>query len=229
MLLIDLLYLINVAGNMCFINVFLGYEFTTFGMDVVRFLNEDPENRTDPMMKVFPRVTKCSFHTYGPSGTIQNHDAMCVLPINIVNEKIYVFLWFWLIILSCITAVDMVYQTSAISNPNVITFHLRLRLRKESIKRYCSSRMIKKNDNNYTLNMTLHFCKFCVRLDIDWDGMRKSLQVGDWKLLYILSKNMESMAYEEFLYELSWQLKKDWTSTSGSGLNVEQEKPILKA
>ena len=49
-------------------------------------------------------------------------------------------------------------------------------------------------------------------MDIDWQSMDKSLQVGDWKLLYILSKNMESMAYEEFLYELSRLHKKDWLS-----------------
>ena len=29
----------------------------------------------DPMSKVFPRVTKCTFQKYGPSGTVQNHDA----------------------------------------------------------------------------------------------------------------------------------------------------------
>ena len=40
-------------------------------------------------------------------------------------------------------------------------------------------------------------------MDIDWETMNKTLQVGDWKLLYILSKNMESMAYEEFLHEFS--------------------------
>ena len=42
-----------------------------------------------------------------------------------------------------------------------------------------------------------------IRMDIDWYKMQHTLEVGDWKLLYILSKNMESMAYEEFLYELS--------------------------
>ena len=40
-------------------------------------------------------------------------------------------------------------------------------------------------------------------MDIDWETLNKTLQVGDWKLLYILSKNMESMAYEEFLYAFS--------------------------
>ena len=30
----------------------------------------------------------------------QKHDALCMLPINVVNEKIYVFLWFWLLLLA---------------------------------------------------------------------------------------------------------------------------------
>ena len=42
----------------------------------------EDEDREDPMMTVFPRVTKCSFHNYGASGTIQKHDALCVLGVN---------------------------------------------------------------------------------------------------------------------------------------------------
>ena len=45
------------------------------------------QERVDPMAKVFPKVSKCTFHKYGPSGTIVNHDGLCILPINIINEK----------------------------------------------------------------------------------------------------------------------------------------------
>ncbi|KAK3862874.1 hypothetical protein Pcinc_031301 [Petrolisthes cinctipes] len=38
-------------------------------------------------------VAKCTWYKYGPSGTIQQHDSLCVLPLNIVNEKTYIFLW----------------------------------------------------------------------------------------------------------------------------------------
>ena len=56
------------------------------------FLQED---RLDPMIYIFPRMTKCTFHKFGASGEVEKHDALCILPLNIVNEKIYIFIWFW--------------------------------------------------------------------------------------------------------------------------------------
>ena len=54
-------------------------------MSALGFLEADPEKRIDPMAIIFPRVTKCSFFKYGPSGTIQTHDAICVLPVHTVD------------------------------------------------------------------------------------------------------------------------------------------------
>merc|ERR1711884_112479 len=51
------------------------------------------------MEYIFPKVAKCTFERFGPSGTIEVFDGLCVLPINIINEKIYIFLWFWFILL----------------------------------------------------------------------------------------------------------------------------------
>ena len=47
------------------------------------------------MIYIFPRMTKCTFHKFGASGEVEKHDALCILPLNIVNEKIYIFIWFW--------------------------------------------------------------------------------------------------------------------------------------
>jgi hypothetical protein len=73
--------------------MFTGNEFSTFGVNAASCLEEQREDRIYPMSRVFPRVfprmTKCTFHKYGASGSLQRHDAQCVLPINIINEKIY--------------------------------------------------------------------------------------------------------------------------------------------
>ena len=65
------------------------------------------------------QVTKCFFQKYGPSGTIQKHDALCVLPLNIINEKIYIFLYFWFVFLAAISAVWLIYRLLTIISHDV--------------------------------------------------------------------------------------------------------------
>ena len=89
---------------------FLGYQFTTYGWDVLTVTSQSPEDRADPMNMVFPKVTKCTFHKYGPSGTITRHDGLCVLALNIINEKIYVFLWFWFVFVAVFSAMAILYR-----------------------------------------------------------------------------------------------------------------------
>ena len=40
------------------------------------------------------QVTKCTFHFYGPSGTISNIDAICVVAQNNLNDKVIKFFYF---------------------------------------------------------------------------------------------------------------------------------------
>lgn len=105
--------------NIFLIDSFLGGEFFTYGIEVLKFNQIDQENRYDPMIAVFPRVTKCTFKKFGPSGTIESHDALCVLALNILNEKIYIFLWFWLIILGIISGMALVYSIAIITLPSI--------------------------------------------------------------------------------------------------------------
>lgn len=60
--------------------------------------------------KVFPRMVKCDYYSYGPSGTHQIYDALCLLPLNILNEKIFVFLFFWLLIMLVIAALSVMWS-----------------------------------------------------------------------------------------------------------------------
>ena len=85
-------------------------EFLSYGTEVIKFMQSDQEDRVDPMIYLFPRMTKCTFYKYGLSGEIERHDSICILPLNIVNEKIYIFLWFWFIILALLTSLLIVYR-----------------------------------------------------------------------------------------------------------------------
>merc|ERR1719309_1021056 len=79
------------------------------------------------MSRIFPRVTKCTFHKFGPSGRLMRRDALCVLPVNIINEKIYVFLWFWLLVLLAVTGLVLVYSAFLLIAPSVRNMLLRSR------------------------------------------------------------------------------------------------------
>ncbi|KAJ8878185.1 hypothetical protein PR048_022653 [Dryococelus australis] len=125
----EVLNFVNVVGQIFFMDFFLDGEFSTYGSDVVRFTEMEPEERGDPMARVFPKVTKCTFHKFGPSGTVQNFDGLCVLPLNIVNEKIYVFLWFWFVVLSIITGLSLLYRIIVCFGSDVRMYLLRARSR----------------------------------------------------------------------------------------------------
>ena len=64
-------------------------------------------------------MTKCTFHKYGFSGVIERHDALCLLPINILNEKIYLVLWLWFMALSIITSLHLAFSSFVMVVPRL--------------------------------------------------------------------------------------------------------------
>ncbi|CAK9813511.1 Innexin inx1 [Anthophora plagiata] len=115
----EALCLVNIFSQLYLMNRFFDGEFLSYGLRVLQFSDIPQEERIDPMVYVFPRVTKCIFHKYGASGTIQKHDSLCILPLNIVNEKTYIFIWFWFAILSILLLGLIVYRAAIIFAPVV--------------------------------------------------------------------------------------------------------------
>ena len=73
------------------------------------------------------KVTKCTFNNYGPSGTVENKDGLCVLAINIINEKTFIFIWFWLVFVAVCTGLFLVFRLSTFLGKQIrvglITIH----------------------------------------------------------------------------------------------------------
>ena len=172
LIVVDFLYLANVIFNIYFIDVFLHGEFRVYGLDALSYLGHQPEERIDPLAAVFPTMTKCTFRSYGPSGTIKVEDNLCILPINIVNQRLYIFLWFWLVILSILTAVSLFIHLVV---PFYPVFYFRYNLRTESKRRLADWKLLDKE---------LH------------------LKFGDWKLLTVIANSMEPMFFHDFIKEL---------------------------
>lgn len=129
----EFLNVLNVIINIVMVDKFLGGSFLTYGTDVIKYSNMNQENRSDPMIEIFPRITKCTFHKYGASGSIQKHDSMCILALNILNEKIYIFLWFWFLFIAVLTISAMMYSMVILMMPTTREAVLRRRLREAPI------------------------------------------------------------------------------------------------
>lgn len=111
----ELLNFVNVVGQIYFTNSFLHGEFTTYGTEVFNFTMTDQVYRTDPMVTIFPRVTKCTFRRFGVAGSVQNIASLCILPVNVFNEKIFIFLWFWYVILSILSGIQILVRVPLFS------------------------------------------------------------------------------------------------------------------
>ena len=60
----------------------------------------EPEERkltgtVDPMCEVFPKMAACRYHRYGMGGREDNRHAICILGLNMINDKVFVILWIW--------------------------------------------------------------------------------------------------------------------------------------
>lgn len=174
---LEVVNFVNVVCQIYFIDFFLDYEFRTYGSDVLNYTGLEHEDRPDPMTKVFPKVTKCTFHKYGPSGTVVKHDGLCVLPLNIINEKIFIFVWFWLVFVAVVTGVFLVFRLFTLLAP-----HLRVFL------------------------ITVNGGKSCKRSDVeailDPESYGWGQKIGDWFLLQLVCKNLNPLLVNDLVRHL---------------------------
>lgn len=135
----------NVMMQLYLMDRFLGGNFLDYGRSILHFTDWGYSSHYDAMLKIFPRMTKCVFYSYGDSGDVAKDDALCILPINVVNEKIYLVLWFWFYILLIITSLTLMYQMVFSLFPQLTVRYLRSRCSSqyaeaiESVSQYFSS------------------------------------------------------------------------------------------
>lgn len=165
---------LNVWIQIWITNTFLGGLFYSYGYDVMAYDNNPDE--VNPLTKIFPKMTKCTFRLFGSSGDVQKYDNYCLLPLNIINEKVYLVLWFWYFFLAFVTTLSLVYRILSFFYPPSRFTLLKLR----SKRRGPPSKVF-----NTLLN---------------------NLSYGDWFFLSILGKNYDPIHYYYVLSLLSRQL-----------------------
>jgi len=139
------------------------------------------------MAQVFPQMGKCNFRMYGPSGSIETRDVMCLLPTNVANEKIYITLWLWLVILFCITALWLIYRLFSM-----------IRFTREPIFKFrvvTLPRFWKKSLDDVD-------SRLATTSDVD-EVLYRFHKYSDFILLSQLGDNMEAGLFSEFIHHLA--------------------------
>ena len=101
---VKFLYTLNALAQIFLLNTFLGNDYHLFGFEVlVKFIRGLDWGES----KRFPRVTLCDFHIR-EIGIVHRYTVQCVLPINLFNEKIFLILWFWILLLGIFNVTDFI-------------------------------------------------------------------------------------------------------------------------
>ena len=110
--------------NFWLTNAFLGYKFGNYGFAVLNYYGTDPHvvnsnQIVNPMCNLFPTKVSCNMKTVGDSGALQTHNGLCILSQNIVNEKIFLAIYFWYVFLMIVSGIYAFFRACTILVPQL--------------------------------------------------------------------------------------------------------------
>ena len=99
-------------------DIFLKGKFHSYGWNVIEWYRKENgfESRhirggkNNPFCTVFPTEVSCTVPSVGAGGGGQAFNGLCVLSQNIINEKIYLIIWFWLVILTLVAVPHFLFR-----------------------------------------------------------------------------------------------------------------------
>lgn len=93
----EVFYLVISILHFYFTPLFIGKEYTTFGIDVLLTIIKDSKEIVDnPLHSMFPTVANCEFDKGFGLGNVQTFKAFkCTLSMNELYQKVFLTLWFW--------------------------------------------------------------------------------------------------------------------------------------
>jgi len=69
--------------------------FYSYGVDVIIYYLNSDLSKSHPMDNAYPKKSMCRYFNVGPSGSVENFDVVCNLPLHSVIDQVYLFIWFF--------------------------------------------------------------------------------------------------------------------------------------
>ncbi|PAA88063.1 hypothetical protein BOX15_Mlig031319g1 [Macrostomum lignano] len=155
---IKMCYIGNAVGQLYLMHSFLGFNasYFAFGAAVLQNLRH---GRDWTQTMIFARVGVCAVFYRAPAGGNYVY-SQCTLPINMINEKIYIFLWFWVITTASLTALSLPVWVARIllfrKRSQFVRSYLKLADRSPAVDKRDISRFIRdflRHDGTFLLKM----------------------------------------------------------------------------
>lgn len=186
---IKILYLSNSVGQLFLLNILLGHKnFHLYGVEIVQNILAG-RDASDSVY--FPRVTMCDFKVRDVA-QVHTYTVQCVLPINLFNEKVFMFVWFWLAFVSFVNFYDLIAWILRCFFSNVRYQYIKYRIE--------------------LMQQESHLRKFICK-----DFVFRYLQQDGCMVLRLVAMNSSDLVCSELINELWRKYTEKYRTGSGAG------------
>jgi hypothetical protein len=144
-----------------------------------------------------------ALHRFGSGGKQESINAICILALNIINDKVFLVIWWWFLILIFLGFSRLIFRLVQMNSVRLRFYMLNLRMHRyfwmselgevAEVKPFVNSyRYFKRNENMAKIRAYIEECSR-----------------GDWFVLYQLSKNLNRPFFMDFLITLAKILEQE--------------------
>jgi len=184
----EFLNIVVTVFMICATHIFLFHQYFDYGINIYKYYRLPVEERTlnntaNPMCEVFPKIATCHYVRYARvAGGQEIKNAICILSLNMINDKVFAVMWFWHGILLVFGIVRILTRLCQVSSSTIRYFLMKIQMH-----RFLSSNRHAKHIQHYVQNCS----------------------IGDWFVLYQMNKQMNKRFFSEFLALLSIKVNPD--------------------
>nr|ACO15419.1 Innexin inx2 [Caligus clemensi] len=184
--------------NFWITDIFLHGKFHYYGWNVLDYYWMSKalrESSVNPFCQAFPTEVSCTVPNVGAAGGEQFHNGFCVLSQNIINEKVYLVLWFWLVFVMVLSIVNLLYRVCTICFDDLRVFLIK-------------KRIYTRNNSDWMDSL---------------EYVMSKCYIGDWFVLCQLRKNVNRFFFREFVKELMMELKHRPKKSANQKVNFDDK------
>ena len=193
---VKVLYLINTIVQFFLLNAFLSFNFSSYGAEGFTKLFSSGHWIESPR---FPLVTMCDFMVRRLGSNQHWYAIQCNLPINMFNEKIFLGIWIWLIVLTILNVLSIISWIVALTRGRrlaTITKYLRV------VRDIPSKKKRRRSGSPSSAPLTTTKQRSSDMTDRDFDEFAEYLHMDGFLIFRIIANNTDELVAGRIIQEL---------------------------